>query len=99
MTLGNNVQTIEEDAFLYSTALTELTIPASVKTIKDHAFGSSPKLSKVIYLGTSPNDINFGKDIFTSTKLTTLIVPNAENINDSAWDTFLGHNFTDVRKQ
>ncbi len=56
-------------------------------------------MSKVIYLGTSPNDINFGKDIFTSTKLTTLIVPNAKNEKDEGWKTFLGGSFTDIRKQ
>ncbi|PCG20966.1 leucine-rich repeat domain-containing protein [Brachyspira sp. G79] len=100
LTLGNNIHTIGKNAFHYSSELKELTIPASVKVIKSSAFSGSSgsKLELVTYLGTSPNNITFDGKIFSSTLLKTLKIPNASDINDPAWKTFLGHNFEIVTK-
>ena len=79
--------------------VTELTIPASVKSIGYYAFGNSQNLTTVIYYGTSPNTINNNDALSECLKLTTLIIPNAENDKDEGWKTFLGGTFTDIRKQ
>ena len=94
----SKLEYIGELAFSYST-VKEIVIPDSVKSIGTQAFGYSPQLT-TLTLGTSPNNINYEQDVFLlSTKLTTLIVPNASDINDPAWKTFLGANFTTVKKQ
>ena len=81
------------NAFTYS-KLKELTIPASVKAIGNEAFSGSSSLTTITYLGASPDSItSVGESVFGSAPLTTLIVPNAEDINDPAWKTFLGGQF------
>ena len=99
VTLGNGLQEIGALAFMGIDNLKEITIPDSVKSIGTQAFGYSPQLTTLTYLGTSPNNINYEQDVFLlSTKLTTLIVPNAINEHDSTWKTFLGGKFTTVTK-
>ena len=102
VTFGENskLEYIGDLAFTYS-ALKEITIPASVKSIGSRAFGSSSYLTTVIYLGTSPNAIQHSGNIFDNT-VKTLIVPNAPEQTDeelkNKWQNFLGCNFTDIRK-
>ncbi len=96
--LSSSLETIGDSAF-DSSNIKELTIPASVKSIGSIAFAYSQQLTTVTYLGTTPDAINNKKDVFVMcNSLTTLKVPNATNPNDNAWKTFLGGNFTDVRK-
>ena len=99
--LGSSLETIENNAFTYCQSLKELTIPSSVKSIGNSAFNGALSLTTVTYLGKTPDDITTkGSGIFDNcTSLTTLIVPNATNPNDEKWKTFLGGNFTDVRKE
>ncbi|AEM21379.1 hypothetical protein Bint_0750 [Brachyspira intermedia PWS/A] len=100
VTLGNGLQEIGERAFMGVDNLKEIIIPDSVKSIGMQAFALSQQLTTLTYLGTNPNNINHKGDVFLgSTKLTTLIVPNAENDKDEAWKTFLGGNFTTVTKK
>ncbi|MEI0702074.1 leucine-rich repeat domain-containing protein [Brachyspira intermedia] len=99
VTLGNGLQEIGTFAFMGVDNLKEIIIPDSVKSIGMQAFALSQQLTTLTYLGTNPNNINDKGDVFLgSTKLTTLIVPNAENDKDEGWKTFLGGNFTDIRK-
>ncbi|WIH84425.1 leucine-rich repeat domain-containing protein [Brachyspira pilosicoli] len=99
LTIPNSVTTIEAGAFAYS-GLVSLTLPASLVTIGDIAFSASSSLTTLTYLGKTPNDVTtVGKDIFVAcTKLTTLKVPNADDIKDSKWKTFLGWSFQTVTK-
>ncbi|WP_286032539.1 leucine-rich repeat domain-containing protein [Brachyspira pilosicoli] len=99
LTIPNSVTTIEAGAFAYS-GLASLTLPASLVTIGDIAFSASSSLATLTYLGKTPNDVTtVGKDIFVAfTKLTTLKVPNALNIDDEKWKTFLGYSFQTVTK-
>ncbi|WP_157159934.1 leucine-rich repeat domain-containing protein [Brachyspira pilosicoli] len=99
LTIPNSVTTIEAGAFAYS-GLVSLTLPASLVTIGDIAFSASLSLTTLTYLGKTPNDVTtVGKDIFVAcTKLTTLKVPNADDIKDSKWKTFLGWSFQTVTK-
>ncbi|MEI0684464.1 leucine-rich repeat domain-containing protein [Brachyspira pilosicoli] len=99
LTIPNSVTTIEAGAFAYS-GLVSLTLPASLVTIGDIAFSASSSLTTLTYLGKTPNDVTtVGKDIFVAcTKLTTLKVPNADDIKDSKWKTFLGYSFQTVTK-
>lgn len=98
--IPDTVKSIEAES-LGNCGLTELIIPASVTSIGDYSFVSSINLTALIYLGKTPNDVTtVGKNIFYGCdKLTTLIIPNADNPNDPAWKTFLGANFTTVKKQ
>lgn len=96
--LSSSLESIGMGAFT-PLDVTELTIPASVKSIGSYAFGNSQKLTTVIYYGTSPSTINNNDALLECLSLTTLKVPNATNPNDNAWTTFLGGNFTDVRKE
>lgn len=85
-------------AFSYS-KIKEVLIPASVKSMGGSVFGSSSSLTTVTYLGTKPDAIKHNGDVFKGyTSIQTLIVPNAENISDPAWKTFLGGNFTEVKQ-
>ncbi|WIH86705.1 leucine-rich repeat domain-containing protein [Brachyspira pilosicoli] len=99
LTIPNSVTTIEAGAFAYS-GLVSLTLPASLVTIGDIAFSASSSLSTLTYLGKTPSDVTtVGKDIFVAcTELTTLKVPNADDIKDSKWKTFLGWSFQTVTK-
>lgn len=99
LVIPNSVISIGIGAFAQSEAREKITIPASVKTIGMGAFLSCPNLTTVIYYGTYPTDINNNDALLYCYKLTTLIVPNASDINDPAWKTFLGANFTTVKKQ
>lgn len=97
--LSFSLESIGDSAF-DSSSITELTIPASIKSIGSMAFAFSRQLTTLTYLGTTPNTINNIGDVFIEcSKLTTLIVPNAENEKDEGWKTFLGGSFTDIRKQ
>ena len=96
--LSSSLESIGMGAFT-PLEVTELTIPASVKSIGYYAFGNSQNLTTVIYYGTSPNTINNNDALSECLKLTTLIIPNAENDKDEGWKTFLGGTFTDIRKQ
>ena len=99
LTIPNSVTTIEAGAFAYS-GLASLTLPASLTAIGNLAFSASSSLTTLTYLGKTPNDVTtVGKDIFVAfTKLTTLKVPNALNIDDEKWKTFLGYSFQTVTK-
>lgn len=99
ISIPNSVTTIEAGAFAYS-GLASLTLPSSLVTIGDIAFSASSSLTTLTYLGKTPNDVTtVGKDIFVAcTKLTTLKVPNALNIDDEKWKTFLGYSFQTVTK-
>ena len=93
----SKLEYIGELAFSYLT-VKEIVIPASVKSIGRKPFGSS--LTTVTYLGTKPNTIMNNKNVFDDcVNLKTLLIPNAEDPDDPACKTFLGHNFTDIRKQ
>lgn len=99
LTIPNSVTTIEAGAFANS-GLVTLSIPSSLTTIGNLAFSASLSLATLTYLGKTPNDVTtVGKDIFVAcTKLTTLKVPNADDIKDSKWKTFLGYSFQTVTK-
>ncbi|SUW08152.1 surface antigen BspA like protein [Brachyspira pilosicoli] len=99
LTIPNSVTTIEAGAFAYS-GLASLTLPASLTAIGNLAFSASLSLATLTYLGKTPNDVTtVGNDIFDAcTKLTTLKVPNALNIDDEKWKTFLGWSFQTVTK-
>lgn len=98
LTIPNSVDSIGMGAFGNS-GLQKVTIPASVKSIDYGAFTTSPNLSTVIYLGDSPDIIKDGGDVLSyCTKLTTLKIPNAKNINDDRWRTFLSGNFKNITK-
>ncbi|ELV06642.1 leucine-rich repeat domain-containing protein [Brachyspira hampsonii] len=97
--LSSSLESIGDAAF-DTISITELTIPASVKSIGMQAFAFSQKLTTLTYLGAKPNILSVGSDIFKGCdKLTTLIVPNADNPDDASWKTFLGASFTTVKKQ
>lgn len=96
--IPNSVISIGEGAFANS-HLEKLTISASVKEIKGSAFNTSRNLKTLIYLGTSPNDINYQSDAFLyCDNLTTLILPNVSNPDYNIWKNFLGCNFTEVKQ-
>lgn len=98
ITISENSQLeyIGDYAFSYA-KVNEIVIPASVTSLGRKPFGSS--LTTVTYLGTKPNTIMNNKDVFEDcVNLTTLIIPNAEDPPDSAWKTFLGGSFNEVRK-
>ncbi|MEI0611072.1 leucine-rich repeat domain-containing protein [Brachyspira pilosicoli] len=99
LTIPNSVTTIEASAFAYS-GLVSLTLPASLTAIGNLAFSASLSLTTLTYLGKTPNDVTtVGKDIFVAcTKLTTLKVPNADDITDSKWKSFLGWSFQSVTR-
>ncbi|CCG56424.1 hypothetical protein WESB_0954 [Brachyspira pilosicoli WesB] len=99
LTIPNSVTTIEAGAFANS-GLVTLSIPSSLTAIGNLAFSASSSLTTLTYLGKTPNDVTtVGKDIFVAfTKLTTLKVPNALNIDDEKWKTFLGYSFQTVTK-
>ena len=95
-TENSQLEYIGDYAFSYAKAK-EIVIPASVTTIGKNPFGDS--LTTVTYFGTKPNAIANNRDVFSSYQsIQTLIVPNAENIDDPAWKTFLGGSFNEVRK-
>ena len=97
--LSSSLVSIGDSAF-DSSNIKELTIPASVTSIGSMSFAFSQQLTTLTYLGINPNNINNKGDVFVEcTKLTTLIVPNAENDKDPKWESFLGGKFTDIRKQ
>ncbi|WP_157146527.1 leucine-rich repeat domain-containing protein [Brachyspira pilosicoli] len=97
--IPDSVISIGQWAFANSN-LEKLTISSSVKEIKDSAFNTSRNLKTLIYLGTSPNDINYKSDTFLYCKnLTTLILPNVPNPDYNTWKNFLGRNFTEVKQQ
>lgn len=52
-TVANWVKTIEKNAFLGTTTIKELTIPANVEAINDDAFSNMKNLSKVSYVEPS----------------------------------------------
>lgn len=95
----NKITVIKSYAFAYS-GLASLTLPASLTAIGNLAFSASSSLATLTYLGKTPSDVTtVGKDIFDAcTKLTTLKVPNALNIDDEKWKTFLGWSFQTVTK-
>lgn len=99
LTIPNSVITIEASAFANS-GLVTLTLPASLTTIGNLSFSASSSLTTLTYLGKTPNDITtVGKDIFVAcTQLKTLKVPNASNIDDEKWKTFLGWSFQSVTR-
>lgn len=97
--IPDSVISIGEGAFANS-HLEKLTISASVKEIKSSAFNTSRNLKTLIYLGTSPNDINYQSDSFLyCDNLTILILPNVPNPDYNTWKNFLGRNFTEVKQQ
>ncbi|WP_157150826.1 leucine-rich repeat domain-containing protein [Brachyspira sp. SAP_772] len=97
--IPDSVISIGKGAFANS-SLEKVTISASVKEIKNSAFNTSRKLNTVIYLGTSPNDINYENDAFLyCNNLTTLILPNVPNPDYNTWKNFLGCNFTVVKQK
>ena len=99
LTIPNSVTIIEASAFANS-GLVTLTLPASLTTIGNLSFSASSYLTSLTYLGKTPNDVTtVGKDIFVAcTELKTLKVPNADDITDSKWKSFLGWSFQTVTK-
>ena len=96
--IPDSVISIGKSAFANS-HLEKVTISASVKEIKGSAFNTSRKLKTLIYLGTSPNDINYQSDSFLyCDNLTILILPNVPNPDYNTWKNFLGCNFTEVKQ-
>lgn len=96
--IPDSVISIGKGAFANS-SLEKVTISASVKEIKSSAFNTSRNLKTLIYLGTSPNDINYQNDSFLyCNNLTTLILPNVPNPDYNTWKNFLGCNFTEVKQ-
>ena len=95
-TENSQLEYIGELAFSYA-KVKEIVIPESVTSLGRKPFGSS--LTTVTYFGTKPDAISNNGDVFDGcVSLTTLIIPNAEDTSDPAWKTFLGHNFTTVKK-
>ncbi|MEI0559945.1 leucine-rich repeat domain-containing protein, partial [Brachyspira intermedia] len=83
-------------------AITEFAIPASVKEIAASVFYECDNLTTVIYYGDSPNNVTFldKRSIFSyCPEVKNLIVPNAINPDDHAWDTFGNANFTYVGRE
>ena len=96
----DKITTIEAMAFYENPHIRELEIPDSVTSVENMAFSGCPNLTTIIYYGDSPNKIKCGNHILSnSPNLKTLIIPNAANEKDEAWKTFLGGNFTDIRRQ
>ena len=94
--VNSKLEYIEDLAFSYC-PINEIVIPASVTSIGANPFGNS--LTKVTYLGTKPNTIKNNRNVFSSyDSIQTLSVPNAEDITDPAWKTFLGGNFQNITK-
>lgn len=98
--LNEGLTSIGEWVF-YSTAIKQIAIPASVTYIGSMAFAICNNLTTIIYYGDSPDKIKlYTVDILqNSPNIKTLIIPNAINPDDERWKTFLGGNFTDIRKQ
>uniref|UniRef100_UPI003F4B1817 leucine-rich repeat domain-containing protein n=1 Tax=Brachyspira catarrhinii TaxID=2528966 RepID=UPI003F4B1817 len=98
--LSSSLETIGSAAFI-NLEIEELIMPASLKTIGDQAFAYSfTSLKRVVYYGASPDIINYTGNVFKDClSLSTLIIPNAKNDKDTKWSSFLGGNFTDIRKQ
>ena len=79
---GSQLETIEKEAF-YSTKITEIIIPSSVKTIGEKAFGV--ELTSVEFKGYSQLE-TIGKEAFYSTKITEIIIPsNVKTIGEHAF--------------
>ena len=98
LVIPDSVISIGEGAFANS-HLEKLTISVSVKEIKSSAFNTSRKLKTLIYLGTSPNNINYQNDSFLyCDNLTILVLPNVPNPDYNTWKNFLGCNFTEVKQ-
>lgn len=93
----SKIEHIGDLAFSYS-KIKEVLIPASVKSMGGSVFGSSSSLTTVTYLGTKPDAIQHGGDVFPATAK-TLILPNVENPQLSEWQNFLGGNFTEVKQK
>ena len=53
--ISEGIETIGKYAFMFSKALERVTIPSSVTTIDDYAFGSCENLTSVKYLGKEKN--------------------------------------------
>lgn len=92
----SKLEYIGDLAFSYA-KVREILIPASVTYLGESVFGDY--VTTVTYLGTKPNAIKNNGNVFDGcANLKTLIVPNAENIDDPAWKKFLGGKFIEVRK-
>jgi len=79
--------------------LISVTVPSSVITLEDYAFGNNPELTSITMLGSVPASI--GSYIFHNTpNMETIYVPSAELASyQGAWNpgggiTFVGSDFT-----
>ena len=66
---GLPVAAIGEKAFFQNTNLVSVTIPASVRSIGDYAFGLSAKLEGVYFKSSAPD---FGSSVFFNDNLVTV---------------------------
>ena len=72
--IGNNVETIEQCAFMSCDALTEITIPNSVTSIGSYAFDRCAKLKNVV-IGRGVKTIE--ECAFRGCALTEITIPNS----------------------
>lgn len=91
LTIGNTVTTIEHEAFMETSLLTTLTIPASVTQIDFWAFTRCDGLQEVIFEGTTPPTFtNQNSGVFHDYCPPVIYVPDSalsayRAISDSVW--------------
>lgn len=73
LTLGSKVQTIGENAF-FSSALTQVVLPAAVRSISDSAF-SSPTLESIYVDSSNTTYCDINGVLFTKNKETLILFP------------------------
>ena len=71
-TIPDGITVIADYAFAYNTAITDVTVPASITQVSYGAFGECSNLTKLIFLGDVPT---FGDDIFYNVPHVTICYP------------------------
>ncbi|GHU54495.1 hypothetical protein FACS1894132_09210 [Clostridia bacterium] len=85
ITIGSNVETIEQNAFYGCNKLTTITIPASVTAIGNNAFSNCNKLSSITFqrTSTSVSSYTYSKSFANAnTPLTHIFVSNNSGVRD-----------------
>lgn len=82
------VTNITVSAFRYSAALTSVTLPSSITTVGDNAFGNCAQLSQATFAGNAPP--NFGAAVFQSAApgFTVFFNPGTINFTTPTWQTY-----------